>query len=92
MDDAALTCARPLPTTCAPFCDERAPLRAALRASRRAWRWHWERFWLLRWENALRRPAWRVDEEARAWQRMRAEVRRYAELRAQIAADRFRNR
>lgn len=58
----------------------------AARDCRRVWRWHWERFWLLRWENTLRRPSWRVDEEARAWRRMRAEVRRYAGLRHQIAA------
>lgn len=61
-------------------------LRRAARDCRRVWRWHWERFWILRWENALRRPSWRVEEEARAWRRMRAEVLRYAELRLRIAA------
>lgn len=40
---------------------------------------------MLRWENALRRPGWRVEEEQRAWQRMRAEVRRYAQVRSQMA-------
>jgi hypothetical protein len=60
-------------------------LRMAARECRRLWRWHWERFWMLRWENALRRPSWRVEEEQRAWRRMRAEVRRYAQLRSQIA-------
>ena len=64
----------------------RDDLRREARACRRVWRWHWERFWLLRWENTLRRPSWRVDEEAAAWRRMRAEVRRYAELRRQMAA------
>jgi len=62
-------------------------LRRAARDCRRLWRWHWERYWILRWENALRRPSWRVEEEARAWQRMRAEVLRYAELRLQIGVD-----
>ncbi len=61
-------------------------LRAAAVACRRAWRWHYGRFWQLRWENTLRRPSWRVDEENRAWRQMRDEVRRYAELRGQIAA------
>ena len=61
-------------------------VRQAARDCRRVWRWHWEQFWLLRWENTLRRPSWRVDEEARAWRRMRAEVRRYAALRLQMAA------
>jgi len=60
-------------------------LRQAACECRRVWRWHWGRFWLLRWENTLRRPSWRVDEETRAWRRMRAEVRRYAGLRLQIA-------
>jgi hypothetical protein len=61
-------------------------LRREARDCRRIWRWHWQRLWLLRWENALRRPGWRVDEEAFAWCRMRAEVRRYAALRRQLAA------
>ena len=66
--------------------DERlARLRAATAECRREWRWQFGRFWLLRWENTLRRPGWRVDEERRAWRRMREEVRRYAELRRQIA-------
>jgi hypothetical protein len=56
------------------------PHRAA-RECRRVWRWHWQRYWILRWENALRRPSWRVEEEARAWRHMRDEVRRYAALR-----------
>jgi len=60
-------------------------LRAAAVECRREWRWQFGRFWLLRWENTLRRPGWRVDEETRAWRRMRDEVRRYAELRRQIA-------
>ena len=60
-------------------------LRQAARECRGVWRWHWERFWILRWENALRRPSWRVEEEARAWRRMRAEVRTYAGLRLRIA-------
>lgn len=60
-------------------------LRDRARDCRRVWRWHWERFWILRWENALRRPGWRVEEEQQAWRRMRAEVRRYAQVRAQIA-------
>ena len=61
-------------------------LRREARDCRRVWRWHWERFWMLRWENTLRRPSWRVDEEGRAWCRMRAEVRRYAGLRHRMAA------
>lgn len=61
-------------------------LRGSARDCRRAWRWHWEHFWMLRWENALRRPAWRIDEETRAWRRMRAEVRQYARVRAEITA------
>ena len=65
--------------------DDLEGLRQAVRDCRRVWRWHWERFWVLRWENALRRPSWRVDEEAQAWQRMRAEVRRYARLRNRLA-------
>lgn len=60
-------------------------LRREARDCRRVWRWHWQRLWLLRWENALRRPGWRVDEEALAWSRMRAEVRRYAALRLRLA-------
>jgi len=60
-------------------------LRREARDCRRVWRWHWQRLWLLRWENALRRPGWRVDEEALAWCRMRAEVRRYAALRLRLA-------
>ncbi len=60
-------------------------LRTAAVTCRREWRWQFGRFWLLRWENTLRRPGWRVDEEARAWRRMREEVRRYAELRRHIA-------
>jgi hypothetical protein len=61
-------------------------LREAAGVSRRIWRWHWQRFWLLRWENALRHPNWRVEQEACAWRRMRAEVRRYAGIRGQLAA------
>ncbi len=61
-------------------------LYRAARDCRRVWRWHWERFWILRWENTLRRPSWRVGEEARARRRMRLEVVRYAELRLRIAA------
>ena len=63
-----------------------ARLRAAALTCRREWRWQYGRFWLLRWENTLRRPGWRVDAEARAWRQMRDEVRRYADLRRQIAA------
>ena len=61
-------------------------LHRAARECRRAWRWHWQRFWTLRWENALRRPNWRVEEETRAWRRMRGEVQRYAGFRLRIAA------
>ncbi len=60
--------------------------RVAARDCRRVWRWLWQRFWILRWENALRRPSWRVEEESRAWRRMRDEVRRYADIRLRIAA------
>ncbi len=62
-----------------------AQLRQAAQACRRSWRWQFGRFWLLRWENTLRRPSWRLDEENNAWRQMRAEVRRYAELRRQLA-------
>ena len=62
-----------------------AQLREAARACRKSWRRHWGRFWKLRWENSMRRPSWRVEAEAQAWRRMRVEVRRYAELRRQIA-------
>ncbi len=58
----------------------------AARECRHLWRWHWVNFWMLRWENTLRRPAWRVEEERRAWRRMRDEVRVYAGLRRQMAA------
>jgi len=61
-----------------------AALRAALVETRRSWRWHWNRFWSLRWENALRRPGWRAEEEAKAWHRMREEVGRYAAIKVQI--------
>lgn len=61
-------------------------LHVALRGRRRVWRWHWQRFWTLRWENSLRRPGWRVDAEDRAWQRMREDVRHYAQLRRRRAA------
>lgn len=65
--------------------DERlAALQTALTETRRAWRRQWGRFWTLRWENTLRRPGWRAEEETKAWHRMRDEVRRYAALRAQI--------
>jgi hypothetical protein len=75
-----------------PAADVKAPaagarvdaLRTALAETRHAWRWHWGRFWTLRWENTLRRPGWRAEEENNAWHRMRDEVRRYAALRAQL--------
>jgi len=76
----------PVPRTRPTHATRLARLRAAARECRHEWRWQFGRFWLLRWENMLRRPGWRVDEETRAWRRMRDEVRRYAELRRQIAA------
>jgi hypothetical protein len=85
MDEAALAGDRP-PCAVVEPCADLAPLREAVRASRRVWRWHWERFWLLRWENTLRRPGWRVDEEGRAWLRMREHVRHHAQLRLRLAA------
>jgi hypothetical protein len=59
-------------------------LRTALVETRKSWRWWRGKFWTLRWENTLRRPSWRVEEETKAWQRMREEVGRYAAIRAQI--------
>lgn len=87
MDDAALAGDGP-PHSLIEARPDLEPLRRAVRESRRAWRWHWERFWLLRWENTLRRPGWRVDEEGRAWRRMRDQVRHYAQLRLRLTAAR----
>jgi hypothetical protein len=60
-----------------------ATLGDAMAQSRRAWRSLYGCFWQLRHENTIRRPSWRVEMETQAWKAMRAEVRRYGELRAQ---------
>ncbi len=72
--------------------DDAERLIGAAVACRRIWRQRWERFWLLRYENTLRRPTWRIEEETRAWHASRASVRRYAELRAELAAVRAERR
>src|SRR5258708_30045111 len=59
-------------------------LRAALVETRKSWCWWWGKFWTLRWENTLRRPSWRVEEETRAWPRVREEVGRYSAVKGQI--------
>lgn len=59
-------------------------LQQAVVQCRQSWRWWYGKFWQLRHENTLRRPSWRVEEETKAWRRMRAEVRNYAELRRQL--------
>jgi hypothetical protein len=90
-DDAALNhnvghdlAQRPRSQDEAEFLRRTTTLGEAIQQSRRAWRLLYGRFWQLRHENTVRRPSWRVEMEAQAWKAMRAEVRRYGELRAQL--------
>lgn len=60
-------------------------LRDGIVQSRKNWRLLWGNYYTLRHENTVRRPAWRAEMETTARKYMRAEVRRYGELRIQLA-------
>ena len=66
------------------YSEREATLMLAIRQSRREWRRLYSCFWTLRHENSRFIAGWRTQMVTDAWKSMRAEVRRYGDLRLQL--------